>query len=91
MSNYTAPDKEEGQQWSNLEHNQAKAAINSKLDANKVVQDLSAPSTTTVLSTAGMQTMGLDTGIVYKGNISASTDLNTLTDPGYWLPTVITS
>lgn len=91
MSNYTAPDKSVGQQWSNLEHNQAKDAINSKLDSNKVVQDLSAPSTTTVLSTAGMQTMGFGTGIVYKGTVSAATDLNTLNIPGYWLPNVITS
>lgn len=59
MSNYTAPDKVAGNTWSPTEHNQMKAAINSKYDGDifQIVADLSNPTTKKVIHTNGLKTL----------------------------------
>lgn len=59
MSNYNAPDKVTGDTWSPTEHNQMKAAINSKYDGDifEIVADLSSPTTKKVIHTNGLKSL----------------------------------
>lgn len=91
MSDYTAPDKVAGNQWSPTEHNLMKAAINSKLDKSAVITDPNAtPSNTTVWTTGAVANYISNIsggGIIYKGELSGSENLNSsdFRKTGFWI------
>lgn len=85
---YTAPDKIVGSNWTATEHNQLKQAVNSKLDANAVVQDLTSPSNTQVLSTSALNTI-INTfgGARNRGNLTGAENIDgePYKTPGIWI------
>lgn len=83
--NYNAPDKNTNDQWSATEHNEIKAAVNSKFDADNVAQDLTNPSNDKVPSTAAMATaIGADGQFKFRGEVDVTETLNTIKEPGYY-------
>jgi len=89
--NYTAPDKVAGDQWSSTEHNQMKAAVNSKMDSNKLVHDFSAPSNSTYPDTQSVVSLfDSNNDFRYRGVLTGSEDLMSISLPGFYVSNAAT-
>lgn len=89
---YTAPDKSTtapDNKWTATEHNQMKAAINSKMDKASVINSLVNPQPGQVLSAeAILMLFGSGNGLVYQGTHNGSQDLygSDFNKSGFWMP-----
>lgn len=90
---YTAPDKSTtapNNQWTANEHNEMKAAINSKMDSANIVQTLSGATANSVLSTQAMLTIyGAGNSLIYQGQHNGMGDIRSApyNKSGFWMPT----
>ena len=96
MSNYNAPNKAQDDQFTWQEHNNLKAAVNSKMDAEKMVQTLASPqnnefpSSTAITNYLTQNFTPSANSFGYNGELSGSEDIlaNSFTKSGFWLPKV---
>ncbi|OJV50529.1 MAG: hypothetical protein BGO31_14295 [Bacteroidetes bacterium 43-16] len=87
MSDYNVQDKAEGSQWTPQEHNAMKTAVNSKMDKDNLVQDLSNPNGTQFPSTQAVAGI-LAGSFILRGNLLGSEQIRTGAGyqiSGYWV------
>lgn len=86
MSDYSAPNKSIGENWTAEEHNDMKEAINSKMDKSNLKNDLDTPLSTTFPSTQLLAAI-LANKMTHRGEINGMSNVNLCILPGYYTST----